>query len=89
MADQANPQFTIEVNGVEIKVDHEKLLAEDVLRLAAQHEAFPHKPEEYILASDDPKREFKTDDWVDFHTYKVFHAERSTPTPIAGWRRHE
>ena len=84
METQPDTQYNITVNGKTIKVNHEKLIAADVLILAARHGAFPHKPEEYILASDDPKYEFKNEEWVDFHTYKDFHAERSAPTPIAG-----
>lgn len=84
MENQSNTQYIITVNGKKITVNHAKLIAADILTLAAQAGAFPHKPEEYILASDDPKHEFKSDEWVDFHEYKDFHAERSAPTPIAG-----
>lgn len=84
MANQSDIPFDITVNGITIKVNHEKLLASDVLVLAARHRAISGRPEEYILESDDPKHEFKNDDWVDFRTYKDFTAERSTPTPIAG-----
>ena len=82
-------QFTIEVNGIEIKINHEKLLASDVLKLAATAGAFTGKPEEYILESDDPRHEFKSEDWVNFHEYKKFTAERSAPTPVAQSRPHE
>ena len=75
--------FPIEVNGILIKVSHEKLVASDVLKLAAKHHAISGTPEEYLLESDDPPREFKGDDWVDFATYKTFTAERSGPTPVA------
>lgn len=83
MDDQHKEQFAVVVNGKEIKLSHEKLVAADLLKLAAQHGAISGKPEEYILISDDPEHEFKNDDWVNFHEYKVFTAERSTPTPIA------
>ena len=83
MPNQNKEQFTITVNGVEIKTRFEKLVAADVLKLAASHGAFSGQPEQYILASDDPPHEFKQDDWVDFHDYKEFTAERSGATPVA------
>ena len=89
MDNTANDQFTITVNGIEIKVSHEKLVALDVLTLAAARGAFAGKPEEYILESDNPKHEFKSDDWVDFRNYKEFTAERSAPTPVARLQPNE
>ena len=83
MNEQTEDQFTIEVNGRQIKVNHEKLVASDVLKLAADHGAFSGKPGEYVLQSEEPEREFKNDDWVDFREYKVFIAERSARTPVA------
>ncbi|MCY3664722.1 MAG: hypothetical protein OXH81_03615 [Gemmatimonadetes bacterium] len=83
METQTNEQFTIEVNGVEIKVKYEKLVAADVLKLAADNGAIRGKPEEFVLESDDPEHEFKNDEWVDFYEYKIFTAERSGPTPVA------
>ena len=41
--------FEIRVNGVAIKVDEEKLLAEKVLEIAKEHGAMPGKPEYYLL----------------------------------------
>ena len=83
MDDQSKEKFTIKVNGIQIKVNHEKLVAADILKLAADHGAISGKPDEYVLESDDPKHEFKNDDWVDFYEYKVFTAERSGATPVA------
>ena len=84
MEDQPNEQFLIVVNGVEIKVNYEKLVAADVLKLAAEYNAIRGNPDGFILESNDPEHEFKNDDWVDFHDYKDFTAEKSAPTPIAG-----
>ena len=39
MAEQTKEQFTITVNGKEIKLSHEKLVAGDVLKLAAEYGA--------------------------------------------------
>ena len=83
MDDKPSDHFTITVNGKELKLDHEKLVASDVLKLAKERGAFTGNPEEYVLLSDDPEHEFKNDDWVDFREYKEFTAERSAPTPVA------
>ena len=89
MNEQTKVQFTIEVNGIELKVNYEKLVAADVLSLAADHNAISGGPDEYVLESEDPKKEFKKDDWVDFSEYKKFIAERSAPTPVAETRENE
>ena len=86
---QSKDQFTITVNGIEIKTGFEKLVAADVLKLAAGGGAISGQPEQYILASDDPPHEFKQDDWVDFREYKEFTAERSGATPVAQAPRNE
>ena len=89
MDDKTKEQFTITVNGKEIKLHYEKLVASDVLKLAEKHGAFTGNPEEYVLLSDEPEHEFKNDDWVDFREYKEFTAERSAPTPIAVANKNE
>lgn len=83
MSQKPDEVFTIEVNGIEIKVQHEKLVASDVLELAIKHKAITGKSDQYILESEDPRKEFKPEDWVNFHEYKEFSAERSAPTPVA------
>lgn len=83
METQANEQFSIEVNGIKIKVKYEKLVAADILKLAVDNGAIGGKPDEYVLESDKPEHEFKNDEWVDFREYKMFTAERSGPTPVA------
>ncbi len=83
MEPQTDEQFTIEVNGIEIKIEYEKLVAADILKRAANNGAFSGKWEDYVLESDDPVHEFKNNDWVDFHEYKIFSAEKSGSTPIA------
>ena len=89
MPDESQARFSIEVNGKPIKLHHEKLVAGDVLKLAAQYGAITGKPEEYVLLSDDPEHEFKNDDWVDFREYKRFTAERSAPTAVAEPKYHQ
>lgn len=77
-------RIDITVNGVGIKVDHEKVLASDLLALAVKHGAISGSPDEYVLLSKEPEHEFKANDWVALLEYKEFYTERSTPTPVAG-----
>ena len=75
--------FEFVVNGTLIKTTHEKLTAIDIIRLAIEHGAVSGKPEDYLLESVEPPREFKSDDIVDLLEYKEFITERSGPTPVA------
>lgn len=74
-------EFEFTVNGVQIKTAHEKLVARDILELAAKHEAMPGKPEDYDLQGENGK--YKADDWVDLLEDKVFITIPHTPTPVA------
>ena len=62
--------FPFEVNGVELQAKFEKLVALDILTLAKDKDAFPGKPEDYILKGE--TRQYKPDDWVNLHEDKVF-----------------
>lgn len=81
MADQTTYEFT--VNGTLIKTTHEKLTAADIIRLAIEDGAATGKPEDYVLVSLDPDRQFKSDETVDLLEYKEFVTEKSGPTPVA------
>lgn len=83
MKDEEKNIFEIEVNGVQIKVSVDKLVALDILKLAAEYKAIGTKPENYVLSSGDPLKSFKHDEWVDLLEYKEFIAEISGPTPVA------
>lgn len=74
-------EFELKVNGIEIKVPHQKLVAHDILELAEKHNAMPGKPEEYILQGD--KGQYGWDDWVDLEEDNVFITIRNTPTQVA------
>lgn len=76
-------EFT--VNETLIKALHEKLSAGDIIRLAIKQGAngVSAKPEDYVLQSLDPDREFKSDDIVDLKEYKEFITEKSGRTPVA------
>ena len=73
--------FEITVNGVQIKVDVEKLLAKDVLDKAKEQGAMPGKPEDYQLQGD--KGLYKSDDWVNFEEDKNFITIPIGPTDVA------
>ena len=83
MNDKTVYEFT--VNKTLIKTSHEKLSAGDIIRLAVKQGAggVSGKPEDYVLQSLDPDREFKSDEIVDLLEYKEFITEKSGPTPVA------
>ena len=76
--------FEFTVNNTLIKSRHEKLAAADIVRLAIKHGAAAGKPDDYVLVSLDPDRQFKSDDIVDLLEYKKFVTEKSGSTPVAG-----
>ena len=73
--------FEIMVNGVQIKVDVEKLQAERVLEIAKEHGAMPGKPEDYLLQGE--KYLYKPEDWVNFEEDKEFITIPAGPTDVA------
>ncbi len=73
--------FLFKVNGFEIRTEHEKMVAHDVLELAEKKGAFPSKPEDYILQGD--KGQYEWNDWVNLCEDKVFITIRNAPTPVA------
>ena len=83
MDDKTVYEFT--VNETLIKTPHEKLSAGDIIRLAIKQGAtgVSGKPEDYVLQSLNPDRDFKSDDIVDLLEYKEFITEKSGPTPVA------
>ena len=83
MATSSNEIFTFTVNGAEIKTEHEKLVAADILKLAEREGAIPNKSENYILESIDEEHRFKSDDWVDFREYKEFLTVPTSKTDVA------
>ena len=79
----ATDNFTFTVNDTEIKTQHEKLIAADILKLAEQAGAFPNKPETYFLETADEKHRFKDEDWVDLQEYKEFITVPTGKTDVA------
>lgn len=73
--------FPIKVNGIEIKTEHEKMVAHDILELAEKKGAIPSSWENYILKGD--KGEYQPDQEVDLEEDDFFITLRIGPTPVA------
>ena len=78
---EEKPTYEIEVNGFQIKLEAEKLLAIDILKLAKEHGAMPGEPDSYLLQGD--KQLYKPEDWVDVLDDKVFITVPNTATDVA------
>lgn len=81
MIETASKEFTFKINGVEIPIEHQKIVAHDILELAEKKGAIPGKPEDYTLQGD--KGKYGWDDWVDLEEDDLFIAIPNTPTPVA------
>ena len=75
--------FTFTVNDAEIKTQHDKLIAADILKLAEQAGAIPNKPETYFLETADETHRFKNEDWVSLQEYKAFITVPTGKTDVA------
>ncbi|MYJ94802.1 MAG: hypothetical protein F4053_04190 [Proteobacteria bacterium] len=79
----AKDSFSFTVNDTEIRTQHDKLIAADILKLAEEAGAFPNKSEDYFLETADEKHRFKNEDWVNFHEYKEFITVPTGKTDVA------
>lgn len=73
--------FTIKVNGAEMTVSDERVVAHDILELAEKQGAIPGKPDEYELQGD--KGRYGWEDMVNLSEDSVFITLRKGPTPVA------
>lgn len=73
--------FTLKVNGVEMQMGQERVVAHDILELAEKEGAIPGKPENYVLDGD--KGRYGWDDWVNLSEDSVFITLRDAPTQVA------
>lgn len=73
--------FTIKVNGAEMSMTVERVVAHDILELAEKQGAIPGKPDEYELQGD--KGVYKWEDMVNLSEDSVFITLRKGPTPVA------
>ena len=83
MVTQSEELFTFTVNGTELKTEHEKLVAFDILQVAEREGAIPNKAENYRLETVDSEHVFKSDDWVDLREYKEFITVPESKTDVA------
>lgn len=81
MIETASKEFTFKINGVEISIEHQKIVAHDIMELAEKRGAIPGNPEDYTLQGD--KGKYGWDDWVDLEEDDLFIAIPNTPTPVA------
>ena len=79
----ATDSFSFTVNDTEIKTQHEKLIAADILKLAEQAGAIPNKPETYFLETADEELRFKNEVWVNLLEYKDFITVPTGKTDVA------
>ena len=73
--------FEVKVNGIEMSMPHEEVVAHDILELAEKRGAIPGKPEDYDLQGD--KGRYGWDDMVNLSEDSVFITLRKGPTPVA------
>lgn len=73
--------FTIKVNGAEMTMSDERVVAHDILELAEKQGAIPGKPDEYELQGD--KGRYGWEDMVNLSEDSVFITLRKGPTPVA------
>lgn len=76
-------KFTLKVNGIEMEVEHERVVAHDILELAEKRGATPGKIEDYVLVGD--KGRYGWDDMVNLAEDSVFITLVDKPTQVA-WK---
>ena len=76
-------KFPLKVNGVEMEMPREKVVAHDILELAQKYGAIPGAPEGYVLDGD--KGRYGWDAEVNLSEDSVFITLVNQPTPVA-WR---
>lgn len=81
--DKPNSPIHFEVNGVGLVSKHDKLVALDILVMAAQKGAIAGKPEDYILQDKSGEKTYKPDDWVPLREGEEFLAMPGGSTPVA------
>lgn len=76
--------FILKVNGEELQIEHQIVVAHDILELAEKNQAITGAPTEYLLKSltqDD--RVYQWDEEVDLEKDNLFITIRNAPTPVA------
>ena len=81
--DKPGDSIRFKVNGVELETRHSKLVALDILEMAAKKGALAGKPEDYFIQSISGEQKYKPDDWVEIKQGEEFIATPQGPTPVA------
>jgi len=76
--------YILKVDGEEMQMEHQLVVAHDILELAEKNQVITGKPEDYFLKSltqDD--QEYRKDDEVDLEKDNQFIAILDAPAPVA------
>ena len=74
-------KIPVKVNGVEVEMGQEIVVAHDILELAQKHGAVPGNIKDYVLDGD--KGRYGWNDWVNLSEDSVFITLVNKPTPVA------
>ena len=74
-------EYTLKVNGVQICVDHESVMAQEILKLAVEKNAAPGGPEDYILQGG--KGMYHAGDTINLREDNLFIAIPTKSTQVA------
>ena len=76
--------YILKVDGEEIQMEHQLVVAHDILELAEKNKVIAGKPEVYFLKSlTQDNKEYRNDDEVDLEKDNQFTAILDAPAPIA------
>ena len=76
-------KIPLKVNGVEMEMEREIVVAHDILELAQKRGAVPGDIKDYVLDGD--KGRYDWNDWVNLAEDSVFITLVNKPTPVA-WK---
>lgn len=76
--------YTLKVDGEEMQIEHQLVVAHDILELAEKNQVITGKPEDYFLKSlIRDNQEYRNDDEVDIEKDNQFIAILDAPAPVA------
>lgn len=76
--------YILKVDGEEMQMEHQLVVAHDILELAEKNKVITGKPEDYFLKSlTQDNREYRNDDEVDLEKDNLFTAILNAPATVA------
>lgn len=76
--------YILKVDGEEMQMEHQLVVAHDILELAEKNKVITGKTEDYFLKSlTQDNREYRNDDEVDLEKDNQFTAIVDAPAPVA------